>query len=141
AAINERARRLGSKARAMTLVGMLVVMALLATEPALAGGGNSLNAKACQKNGWTSLVTTTGAPFSSETACVSYGATGGVLKRPQTIAFSSTNPSPVTAGATYTPTASATSGLPVAITLDASSAAVCSRAGAVVTFNAVGTCT
>src|SRR3954468_22647618 len=37
----------------------------------------------------------------------SAGATGGVLKRGQTISFTSPNPSPVNVGGTYTPTASA----------------------------------
>src|SRR5207249_3975117 len=109
--------------------------------PAFAGSGNSLNAKSCQKGGWTGLVTTTGAHFVGETACVSYAVKGGVLKRPQTISFTSTNPSPVTVSTTYTPAASATSGLTVAITIDASSASVCSKADSIVTFNAVGTCT
>src|SRR4051812_37482556 len=65
--------------------GMSLVLALLGAAPAFAGGGNSLSAKSCQKGGWTSLVTTTGARFAGETACVSYAAKGGVLKRPQTI--------------------------------------------------------
>jgi hypothetical protein len=136
-----RARRT-TKMRRITAVGTIVVMSLLATSPALAAGGNSLNAKLCQKGGWTSLVTTTGARFANEGACVSYGAHGGALKHPQTIAFTSTSPSPAAAGGTYTPAASASSGLPVVITIDASSGSTCSKsAGGVVTFNASGTCT
>ena len=58
----------------------------------------------------------------------------------QTVAFTSSAPSAVTVGGpTYTPTASATSGLPVAITLDSSSSG-CSLVGGVVSFTAVGTC-
>ena len=65
-----------------------------------------------------------------------------VNKGNQTISFTSTNPSPVTVGgATYTPTATATSGLAVTITVDASSSAVCSISGGVVSFEAAGTCT
>jgi hypothetical protein len=103
------------------------------------GGGNSLNAKSCQKNGWQSLVTSTGATFASETACTSYAAKGGTLYRKQTITFTSTNPSPANVGTTYTPTATATSGLTVAITLDAASTG-CSLSSGVVSFTAVGTC-
>ena len=56
-------------------------MALIAIPAAVAGNkpGNSLNAKSCQKNGWQSLITSTGLSFSSETACTSYAAGGGTL--------------------------------------------------------------
>jgi hypothetical protein len=182
--------------------------------------GNSLNAHLCQKDGWQGLVTSTGAPFASQDACVSYGAEGGTLfkaqtitfgalagktfgnadftvsatassglpvtftaagsctvagstvhitgggsctitahqagdatwfaapdvaqsftiaKASQTVSFKSTNPSPATVGATYTPTATATSGLPVAITLAATSAG-CSLTSGVVSFTSPGTC-
>lgn len=185
------------------------------------GGGNSPNAKACQKNGWQSLVTSTGASFSSEEECVAYAAMGGTLYRSQTItfgalggktfgdadfsvsatassgltvtftasgactvsgttvhltgagfctitahqagdatwyaapevsqsfdiakgdqtvAFTSTSPAlGLVGGPTYTPTATATSGLPVAITLDAASSG-CSLASGVVSFTGAGTC-
>jgi hypothetical protein len=43
-------------------------------------------------------------------------------------------------GATYTPTATASSGLTVAITVDASASAVCSISAGVVSFQSVGTC-
>ena len=49
--------------------------------------------------------------------------------------------SAVVGGVTYTPTATATSGDPVAITVDGSSSAVCSISGGVVSFLAAGTCT
>ncbi|MBN9082827.1 MAG: hypothetical protein BGP04_01380 [Rhizobiales bacterium 62-17] len=66
-----------------------------------------------------------------------FNVTAGV----NTIAFTTSPPaSPMVAG-TYTPTASATSNLPVALTIDPSSAAVCAIAGGVVSFNNVGTCT
>lgn len=185
------------------------------------GGGNSPNAKACQKNGWQSLVTSTGDSFASEEACVSYAAEGGTLYRTQTItfgalggktygdadfgvsatassgltvtftasgdctvagttvhltgagsctitahqagdatwyaapdvsqsfaiakgnqtvAFTSTSPAlRFVGGPTYTPTATATSGLPVAITLDGASTG-CSLSGGVVSFTGAGTC-
>ena len=59
----------------------------------------------------------------------------------QTINFTSTAPSNATVGGpTYTPTATATSGLAVTLTIDASASSVCSISGGVVSFNAVGTC-
>lgn len=122
------------------LVGVALVATLVSASAASAGGGgNSLNAKACQKYGWRSLVTSTGVSFASEDACVSYAAKGGVLKKPQTVSFSSVNPLQVAIGASYTPTATATSGLPVAITLDATSTG-CSLTSGSVTFTAAGTC-
>lgn len=41
--------------------------------------GNSLNAKACQKDGWQSLVREDGSAFNNQEECVSYGAQDGVL--------------------------------------------------------------
>jgi hypothetical protein len=59
----------------------------------------------------------------------------------QTINFTSTAPSNATTGGpTYTPTATATSGLPVTFTIDATASSVCSISGGIVSFNAVGTC-
>jgi hypothetical protein len=46
---------------------------------ATAGGGNSANTKQCQKGGWQTLVTSTGATFTSEDQCTSYAARGGVV--------------------------------------------------------------
>jgi hypothetical protein len=57
----------------------LLFASIAASGTALAGGGNSANAKKCQKNGWQTLVTSTGATFASEEECTSYGAQGGVL--------------------------------------------------------------
>lgn len=42
-------------------------------------GGNSANAKLCQKGGWMSLFRQDGSPFASEEDCVSYAAQGGTL--------------------------------------------------------------
>jgi len=59
----------------------------------------------------------------------------------QTISFTSTAPgSAKVGGATYTPTATATSGLAVTLTIDASASSVCSISGGVVSFQTVGTC-
>ena len=65
------------------------------------------------------------------------------VKNGQTITFTSTAPVGATVGgATYTPTATATSALPVAITVDSASSAVCSiNGGGVVSFTGAGTCT
>jgi len=60
---------------------------------------------------------------------------------PQTITFTSTAPTSAAVNGTYTPTATASSGLTVAITIDSTSSAVCSITGGVVTFNATGNCT
>jgi hypothetical protein len=42
-------------------------------------GGNSANAKRCQKGGWRTLYTLDGRAFASEEACVSYAAQGNTL--------------------------------------------------------------
>ena len=64
-----------------------------------------------------------------------------VGKGSQTITFTSTAPVGATVGgATYTATATASSGLPVTLTIDPSSAAVCSISGSTVSFIGVGTC-
>jgi len=64
-----------------------------------------------------------------------------VAKGDQTIAFTSTAPAPATVGGpTYTVTATATSGLPVAFTIDASATSVCSISGSTVSFIGAGTC-
>ncbi|HXU45065.1 MAG TPA: Ig-like domain-containing protein, partial [Thermoanaerobaculia bacterium] len=65
----------------------------------------------------------------------------GVGKTSQTITFTSTAPSDAkVAGPTYTVTATATSGLPVAFTIDAPAASVCSISGSTVSFIGAGTC-
>ncbi|HWX97862.1 MAG TPA: PKD domain-containing protein [Solirubrobacteraceae bacterium] len=63
-------------------------------------------------------------------------------KLSQTIAFISSPPGSATVGGpTYTATATATSGLPVALAIDASSGSVCSISGSTVSFVGAGTCT
>jgi hypothetical protein len=61
------------------------------------------------------------------------------VKLPQTISFTSAIPSPANVGGTYTPTANATSGLPVVFGLGPTSTA-CSLSAGVVTFTKKGTC-
>ena len=59
----------------------------------------------------------------------------------QTISFTSTAPANPPVGATYTPTATATSGLAVTFSIASGSSSVCSLGAAnLVTFNAVGSC-
>nr|WP_165480987.1 immunoglobulin domain-containing protein [Legionella tucsonensis] len=59
----------------------------------------------------------------------------------QTIIFTSIAPTnPIVDGSTYIPTATATSGLPVTITVDTSSSNVCSISEGVVSFIGVGNC-
>jgi hypothetical protein len=66
--------------------------------------------------------------------------TVGVGLVSQTITITSTAPTSPAVGDTYTPTATASSGLTVAITIDSSSSSICSISGGVVTFDAVGDC-
>jgi alpha-tubulin suppressor-like RCC1 family protein len=65
----------------------------------------------------------------------------GVGKGSQTISFFTTPTSTAPVGGSYTVGATATSGLAVSVTIDASSVLVCSLAGSVVTFHAPGNCT
>lgn len=80
----------GSHRRFAVLVavtGVLVLVALVATSAAVASGGNSANAKLCQKGGWQTLQQSNGAPFTSQSNCVSYAAGGGTLFKPQLTAI------------------------------------------------------
>lgn len=64
------------------------------------------------------------------------------VKQNQTISFTSAAPTTaVFGGPTYSVTATATSGLGVTYTIDASASSVCSVAGSTVSFIGVGTCT
>jgi hypothetical protein len=65
----------------LTATAVVVVCTALTVgiATATAGGGNSANAKLCQKNGWQTLVTATGDTFQSADECTSYAARGGVL--------------------------------------------------------------
>jgi hypothetical protein len=61
------------------VVGMLVVSAGVAS-----AGGNSIDAKLCQRGGWQTLVRANGTTFKNDGACTSYGVKGGTLYRPVT---------------------------------------------------------
>jgi hypothetical protein len=73
----------------------LAVVAFAVSGVAFAGGGNSANAKVCQKGGWASpnLQDGSGRPltFASQDECVSFGAENGQLFRPSLIG----DPNPV----------------------------------------------
>jgi hypothetical protein len=116
----------------------------------LVGGAeadNSGNAHKCRQGGWQTWVSATGTSFSNQGDCVSYGAQGGTLKVPHVIAF--TSPGASASGTSYlalsdissgyAPTANATSGLPVVLTLDPASTG-CSLVAGVVTFTGDGLC-
>ena len=61
---------------------------------------------------------------------------------PQSITFQSLGPNnPVVHGATYQPVATASSGLPVTLSIDTSSASVCAMNSGIVSFIGPGTCT
>ena len=55
------------------------VVCLGQTAVASAGGGNSANAKLCQKGGWQTLLRSDGSSFANQDACVSYAGQGGTL--------------------------------------------------------------
>ena len=91
--------------------------------------------------------TQTGAFEFTITATDVNGCSGGRTYSPgfaaasQTITFTSTAPVGATVGGpTYNVTATATSGLPVAFTIDATASSVCSIAGSTVSFIGAGTC-
>jgi hypothetical protein len=63
-----------------------------------------------------------------------------VLRSDQTISFTSATPTNAVVGGSYTPTATATSGLTVSFTIDSTATAVCSISSSVVSFIAAGTC-
>jgi hypothetical protein len=76
----QKAKRPGRRIiAAVALCTALLLAAGAVSTAALAGGGNAQNAKQCQKNGWQSLVTSTGSTFGSQQECVAYAATGGAL--------------------------------------------------------------
>lgn len=57
----------------------LVAMLVFAGGALAAHGGNSANAKLCQKGGWQTLMDSSAAPFASQDDCVAYGARGGAI--------------------------------------------------------------
>jgi outer membrane protein OmpA-like peptidoglycan-associated protein len=67
-------------------------------------------------------------------------ATTVTFSESQSVQFTTSAPAHATTGSTYTPTASSSAALTVAITVDPSSSAVCTLNGSVVTFLSPGTC-
>ena len=68
------------------LLSVCLVLALalaVSASSALAGGGNSANAKLCQKGGWTNWVRVDKTSFANQGDCVSYSARGGTLTSPE----------------------------------------------------------
>ena len=64
----------------LLLVCFAAVALTAGVTKATAGGGNSENAKRCQKGGWQTLHRSEdGRSFASQGACVSYAAKGGTL--------------------------------------------------------------
>jgi hypothetical protein len=63
----------------VSLIVLASLVLAIGAATALAGGGNSANAKLCQKDGWMNSVRSDGTSFSGPGECVSYGAHGGTL--------------------------------------------------------------
>ena len=123
----------------------------------IATGGASGN-PVVFSSGSTSICTTNGSVFTfvgagtcvvdaNQAASTNYNAASQVAqnvtvgKGSQTISFTSTAPSATVGGATYTPAATATSGLTVALTVATASSSICSINSGVVSFQGAGTCT
>ncbi len=64
-----------------------------------------------------------------------------VNQAPQAVMFTTSPPSPAEVGGTYTPSATATSGLAVTFSIASTTSSVCEISGGTVTFLATGTCT
>jgi hypothetical protein len=62
---------------ALSLIAALASAVVFAGGALAANGGNAANAKLCQD--WPALMDSSGAQFSNEGACVSYGAQGGAV--------------------------------------------------------------
>ena len=87
----------------------------------------------------STTFTVTATDALSQTAAQTFSLT--VANATQTISFQSSAPSSaVVGGATYTPSATASSGLSVSFSIDSGSSAVCTISGGVVSFTGVGTC-
>jgi hypothetical protein len=69
---------MGSRIRAFAVAaGLCIAGVAVPADLAVAGGGNSDNAEACQKGGWQELVREDLAEFANQGDCVSYAAQGG----------------------------------------------------------------
>jgi hypothetical protein len=64
---------------ALAFLATLVAALVFAAGALAANGGNSANAKLCQKGGWQTLMDSSAEPFASDGRCVSYGAQGGAI--------------------------------------------------------------
>jgi hypothetical protein len=62
-----------------TFLAALAITLVVASGALAAGGGNSANAKLCQKGGWQTLMDSSARAFSDEDACVAYGGHGGAV--------------------------------------------------------------
>jgi hypothetical protein len=86
-------------------------------------------------------VTNTAQAEANGTSSNTVDVTVTTAKLAQTITFTSTAPALAGVGCiNYTPSATATSGLPVTITVDAAASSVCAISGGAVTFLGIGTC-
>jgi hypothetical protein len=71
---------MAAKTAIASVVLTVAVSALVFAGTAVgAPGGNSATAKLCQHGGWATVMDSTGTPFASQDACVSYGAHRGVI--------------------------------------------------------------
>ena len=82
----------------------------------------------------------TGAPADRYTVTVPVFPTANITQLTQAITFTSSPPSNVVSGTTYTPTATSTSGLVVSFAVTTGNGTVCSLSGGVVTFLTSGSC-
>lgn len=62
-----------------TILSLVVVIGEVWAVPAAPERGNAVAAKACQKDKWQDLATSTGERFEGQGACTSYAARGGTL--------------------------------------------------------------
>ena len=125
----------------------LICVGAVPTVQAATGGGNSANAQRCNQGGWHTYVQSDGQSFTQDGDCTAYAAQGGILKLPQTIKFASpigaVNAVPLAVAQIsqpYTPSATATSGLPVTFTLDATSTGCTLSPTGAVSFATDGLC-
>jgi hypothetical protein len=70
---------LGKSVVAAGLLAALLCTLVFAAGALAAGGGNSANAKLCQKEGWRTLMDSSTSQFANAGECVSYGAHGGAI--------------------------------------------------------------
>lgn len=151
-----------ASAQSVTITSTPATPTFGGTYTVVASGGGSDNAITFSG---TAGVCTTGAPTTATSATVSFVGAGSctltasqagstyylpgsgtqsftVAKAAQTITFSAAPTNATVGGATYTPTATSTSGTAVTLSVDAASSAVCAMNGSgIVSFTGAGTCT